>query len=200
MVRTELSIVGKKLLSIMQLCLLLLVTVAPVNGWSDETEQGCMFVKLLENPAFRDRYRNNLAKARFFDQVRNYDSTAMYGTIIKASINSGDGNPLALLDSFSTGCVACHNGIVTPQDSLNFKNNPDSRMQMLAGKHPIGMDYARYAAVNGNLRKPGELNPKLVLVGGKVSCVTCHDALNPAKNHLALNNSGRDLCIECHNL
>ena len=200
MVSTEMSIGWKKILAITQLCLLMLVTVAPINGWSDETERGCMFVKFLENPDFRDRYRKNLAKARFFDQEKKYDSKAMYGTIIKASINSGDDSPLGLLDSFSTGCVSCHNGIVTPQNSLNFKNNPDSKMQVLAGKHPIGMDYARYAAVNNNLRKPGELNPKLVLVGGKVSCVTCHDALNPEKNHLAMNNSGRDLCVECHNM
>jgi predicted CXXCH cytochrome family protein len=199
MERTELSIGRTKKPMITILSLLLLIGVVPLNGWSAETGQGrCMFVKFLENPSFRDRYRNNLVKARIFDEDKNFDSQAMYNNIVKASVSNGDDKKLGTLDSFSTGCIACHNGLVSPQESLNFKNNPDSRMQMLSGKHPIGMDYARYAAANSTLRKVNELNPKLVLVGGKVSCVTCHDALNPEKNHLALNTSGQDLCLECH--
>ena len=204
MVRTEMSVCTKRRLSIAQVSLLMLAVVVPVS-WGAQEEEGraqgrCVFVKVLENPAFRARYQENLARASVPKMERDSDSEALYGSIVKASIKSGDGSSRDYLDSFSTGCVTCHNGIVSRTDTLNFRNNPETRMQMISGKHPIGMDYGRYVASNHNLRKPEDLNPNLVLVGGKVSCVTCHDPLNPEKNHMALNDRGRALCLECHNL
>lgn len=199
MVRTALSMGRKKKVAILLGCFSLLVGVVPV-GWGGQRPDGpgkiCVFVKVLENPVFRARYKESLAKARYSPEES--DSQAMYGTIVKASIRSEDGKHQGMLDSFSTGCVSCHSGIVSRKDTLNFKNNPETRMQMLSGKHPIGMNYARYTRYRDTLRKVNELDPSLVLVGGKVSCVTCHDPLNPERYHLVRNDTGRDLCLECH--
>jgi hypothetical protein len=183
---------------------LLLAGIAVPAGWGaqkpDGVREGCVFVKVLENPTFRARYKKSLANARVFDQDGGNDSQAMYGTIVKASISTEDGKLLGSLDSFSTGCVSCHSGIVSRKDTLNFRNDPETRMQMISGKHPIGMNYERYTRYRDSLKKVDELDPKLVLVGGKVSCVTCHDLLNPEKDHLVRNDMGKDLCSECHTM
>lgn len=201
MVRTEKSIGVKKMFVVINSAMLLLTVVStgPLGvGQADATEKNCLFTKLLENPSFRTRYQQSLARARVFDQETPNDSQAMYGTIVKASIVKEDGKHVGSLDSFSAGCITCHDGIVSRKDLLNFRNDPETRMQMISGKHPIGMNYERYASRRDTLKKTDDLNSKLVLVGGKVSCVTCHDPLNPEKNHLALNDNGRDLCMECH--
>jgi predicted CXXCH cytochrome family protein len=196
MVYTEMSVGTKWILTTILTCLIILATIVPFCRGEEGPGMGsnrCAYSRLLEAPHYKERYQRNLLRSRVYN-----DSERMYGTIIKTSIGDQDGNYLGTLDTFSTGCIVCHDGVVTPMKKLNFRNNPESRMQMISGKHPIGMDYARYAAVNGDLRRPEQLNPKLVLIGGKVSCVTCHDPLNPKKNHLALNDSARELCMECH--
>jgi predicted CXXCH cytochrome family protein len=200
MVRTDKSIGMRKVVAVV-LTGLLSANVVPVSWGANETrhvEKSCLFTNLLENPSFRDRYRQNLAKARFYEQDVNNDNEAMYGSIVKASIVKEDGQRVGSLDSFSAGCITCHDGIVSRKDILNFRNDPKTRMQMISGKHPIGMNYENYTFYRDTLKKVGDLNPNLVLVGGKVSCVTCHDPFNPEKNHLALKNSGKDLCKECH--
>ena len=201
MVRTELSSCGKGILTFAQICLLVVVVAVPL-GWGaqkqDGAGKGCVFVKVLENPTFRDRYKKSLANARVFDQESGNDSQAMYGTVVRASISTEDGKPLGSLDSFSNGCVTCHSGIVSRKDTLNFRNDPESRMQMISGKHPIGMNYERYTRHRDTLKKVNELDSNLVLVGGKVSCVTCHDLLNPEKDHLVRSDTGKDLCSQCH--
>ena len=201
MARTERGIGARKLILVINSAALLLTADVPApgrTGYAEATDRNCMFTKLLENPSFRTRYRQSLGRARVFDQEAPDDSQAMYGTIVKASIVRVDGNQVGTLDSFSAGCVTCHDGIVSRKDILNFRNDPETRMQMISGKHPIGMNYERYAARRDTLKKVEELNPRLVLVGGKVSCVTCHDPLNSEKNHLAMGREGNDLCMECH--
>ena len=200
MVRTAKSI-GMKCVVTLSLIGLMTTSVIPVS-WGgqqgERVEKSCLFTKLLENPSFRNRYRQALASARMYDQEMSNGNEAMYGSIVKASIVQENGQRVGTLDSFSAGCVTCHDGIVSRKDILNYRNDPRTRMQMISGKHPIGMNYESYTVYRDTLKKVDELNPNLVLVEGKVSCVTCHDPFNPEKNHLALKNSGRDLCKECH--
>jgi len=203
MVRTDKGIGMWKMFTVAPGCLLILA-LAGSPAWADQKSAGiendCTFSKLLGNPTFRARYKQKLASESFSSHEGPSDSSKMYGNIVNASISNDDGEAPVRLDAFSTGCVACHDGIVSPKDALNFKNDPGSRMQMISGKHPIGMDYEKYAAANRDLKKPERLNPRMILVGGKVSCITCHDPLNPAKYHLAMNDNGRGLCLECHML
>jgi predicted CXXCH cytochrome family protein len=203
MARIEMSIGTKKLLSVTQICLILLVTVASVSrGGQQENAavSNCTFTKYLEDPANRTRYENTIAKARGgYTTANNYENAAMYGVIAKASFGTGNRENL---DSFSAGCLSCHDGKTASSVRPNLINNPDKKniMMMISGKHPIGMDYEKYAESNHNLKSLDEMSMNLTLAEGRVSCITCHDPLSSAQNHLTVTKSGIDLCSACHNM
>jgi predicted CXXCH cytochrome family protein len=60
------------------------------------------------------------------------------------------------------------------------------------------MDYASYAAFGRGYRPASMLDPKMVLVNGKVGCLTCHNPLNPERNHLVMSDHRSALCLSCH--
>jgi len=203
MVRTEMSIGKKKLLSVVQGCLILLVTVVSVS-WGIQQENtaksNCAFTKYLDDPASRDRYMNTFAKARGnYASANNYENAAMYGVIAKEGFDSENGENL---DSFSAGCLSCHDGKTASNVRPNLINNPDKKsiMMMISGKHPIGMDYEKYSQSNHKLKNLDEMSQNLTLAEGRVSCITCHDPLNSEQYHLRVTNSGIDLCSGCHNM
>jgi len=203
MVRTEMSIGTKKLLSVMQMCLILLVTVISVSWGMQQdntTKAICTFTKYLEDSANRDRYINTIANARgHYATAKDYENAAMYGVIAKSNFDNENGENL---DSFSAGCLSCHDGSTASNVMSNLKNTPykKSIMLMVSGKHPIGMDYEKYALANQNLKSLDEMSGNLTLAEGRVSCITCHDPLNPEQYHLRITKSGIDLCSACHNL
>ena len=203
MVRTEMSIGTKKLLSVVQVCLILLVTVVSVS-WGIQQENAtktiCTFSKYLEDPANRDRYINTIAKARGdYATIKNYENAAMYGVIAKTSFDTEN---VENLDSFSAGCLSCHDGKTASNVRPNLKNDPDKRsvMIMMSGKHPIGMDYEKYSQSNHGLKSLDEMSQNLTLAEGRVSCITCHDPLNSQQYHLRVPGSGIDLCSGCHTM
>jgi predicted CXXCH cytochrome family protein len=197
------SIDKKKLLSVVQISLILLVTVVSIS-WGiqqeNETKSKCTFTKYLEDPDNRARYENTIAKARgSYATVNNYDNAAMYGVIAKSSFDSENGENL---DSFSAGCLSCHDGKTASNVIPNLKNNPDKKsiMIMMSGKHPIGMDYEKYSVSSRKLKSLDEMSQNLTLAEGRVSCITCHDPLNSEYNHLRITTTGMDLCSSCHNV
>ena len=202
MVHTEMSI-GLKMLSVAQASMLFFLTMVSI-GWGmeqdNETKSKCAFTKYLQNPDNRERYENTLARARgTYAQKNNYDNAAMYGVIAKASFGIDNGENL---DSFSAGCLSCHDGKSASNVRPNFRNSPNKKsiMMMISGKHPIGMDYEKYAMSNHHLKSLDEMGQNLTLVEGRVSCITCHDPLSPENNHLVATQSGVDLCSACHTL
>lgn len=109
----------------------------------------------------------------------------------------------AAIDSFSQDCMTCHDGLRGSDVRLVFRNSPGNSgkgMRASGKDHPIGMDYANYAAFGGGGYNPvSMLNPKMMLINGKVGCLTCHNPLNPEKNHLVMSDFGSALCLTCHN-
>jgi predicted CXXCH cytochrome family protein len=94
----------------------------------------------------------------------------------------------------STRCLSCHDGSVTRGTLL--KPHVDG-----GGDHPVEIDYGRsFARRPRVLRPPGALPDALPLVGGKVSCTTCHDARSPEKGKPALTTRGSALCFACHSI
>ena len=105
------------------------------------------------------------------------------------------------IDSFSKDCVSCHDGLRASDVSVNYRNNPDGSRtgRHFSGKdHPIGMEYASYASFRRGYRPVAQLNPKMLLVNGKVGCLTCHNPLNPEKSHLVMSDRRSALCLTCH--
>ena len=202
MVRTQVSNGMKKVLSVSLVCLILVVTVVSVS-WGIPLEKApisnCEFSKYLEDPANRAKYEFTIEKARAsYASVSKYDNAAMYGVIVKAGFDAENGENL---DSFSAGCLSCHDGKSASNVRPNLQNNPDKKsiMKMVSAKHPIGMDYEKYTTTNKNLKSLDEMSQNLTLAEGRVSCITCHDPLNSGQNHLTITKTGIDLCSACHN-
>ena len=209
MVRTEMNVISKTFYFVVYICMILLVTTVSVS-WSIEQEQEqeqvqapkaiCKFSKYLENSANRARYKKTVARARSgYATENNFENAAMYGVIVNANIGNNNGENL---DSFSAGCLSCHDGTSASNVRPNLINNPDRKHKMMriSGKHPIGMDYEKYAATNRNLKSLDEMSISVTLAEGRVSCITCHDPLNSEQNHLVITRSGADLCSACHTM
>lgn len=105
------------------------------------------------------------------------------------------------IDSFSKDCVSCHDGLRASDVSVNYRNSSGGSRTggHFSGKdHPIGMEYASYASFGRGYKPVTMLNPKMLLVKGKVGCLTCHNPLNPEKSHLVMSDYRSALCLTCH--
>ena len=105
------------------------------------------------------------------------------------------------LDTVSFDCITCHDGISAPLHDIRFKNDTvrTDGMKMVIGPHPIGMHYGSAAyAKPGTLRDQSSLNEDMVLVDGRVGCLSCHNPLNPEKKHLIVGLDQSKLCLTCH--
>jgi Cytochrome c7 and related cytochrome c len=84
----------------------------------------------------------------------------------------------------SGSCTGCHTGV-----SGNFEH----------GGHRVEVPYEPYGK---ELRaKPEERGVNVVLPGGRITCLTCHDPKSKLPDHLAANIGGpveKRLCTACH--
>lgn len=172
---------------------------------SSSTGETCAFSLQMEKSAFRMRYMQKVAKF----QDRNFTEVSaveeMYTNVKKVSLFSdeieGSAADGAGVDQLSVDCLGCHDGSRASNVTINLKNDPFKRYGTGAGgnsDHPIGMDYARYVSRGGNDYKPIFGKSKMVLVDGKVGCLTCHDPSNQERGHLVMSDRGGDLCLSCH--
>ena len=105
------------------------------------------------------------------------------------------------LDSFSADCISCHDGVSASGIGVDLRDAPvgrRSQVDSFTSDHPIGMNYSNYVAVGRGYKHVGP-GTKMVFVGGKVGCITCHDPLNQEKGHLVMSDRGSALCTTCHN-
>ncbi|MBE9532238.1 MAG: hypothetical protein IME98_05480 [Proteobacteria bacterium] len=129
-----------------------------------------------------------LITVAFFLSV--YDSYAM------------SSRPGARLDDATRECMKCHN----MEAGKHFGPSHTS--------HVVGADYEEAAKVAPSLVSPASLDPRIRLIKGRISCITCHvsyveethadsvkDRDNPearAYPLLRVDNSGSGLCLKCH--
>ncbi len=194
----------KRVVLYAQICLMAFMTFVPA-GWGAERENSttskCTFSEYLENSENLVRYEDMISKGRYRHTLsNNHESAAVYLVIAK----SGYGVEQAKkLDTFSAGCLACHDGKSASKVRPAIVNSPGRKKElktMSLAKHPIGMDYDKYSTANTTLKSLDEMGQHLNLTEGRVSCITCHDPLNPEKNHLRVTKTGVDLCSACHNV
>lgn len=90
-------------------------------------------------------------------------------------------------DVESLSCLTCHDGSIGPMAHYSV-----GEAKAIGNSHRIGQQY---------VFKPGlSLSPArsgVVLVNGRVSCISCHDMAKPG-NHLAVDMKGSALCLTCH--
>ena len=163
-------------------------------GENDSEEGTCSFSKQLEDKSERDNFLKQLNAAK-------EASFSRYGEIMANTVKfrRPDGQ-IVEIDTFSVGCLSCHDGITAPARDIRIKNDTDPgvSIQSVLGSHPIGMNYGSYAYARREYKSLQALDPNMTLIDGKVGCLTCHNPLNPEKNHLAMNNDNSRLCFACH--
>ncbi|TYO98807.1 putative CXXCH cytochrome family protein [Geothermobacter ehrlichii] len=102
------------------------------------------------------------------------------------------------LDQVSLDCLECHEGSVGPAANYTIADQHNLTFQGMNFSHPIGMDYAKAAASNRELRPIDDLSPMISLYEGKVGCASCHNPFSHEKVMLVFDNKRSALCYECH--
>lgn len=118
-------------------------------------------------------------------------------------------------DLESAKCLSCHDGSFASDVTSGLAPRGMRGFLGKESEHPIGMYYS--AVGKGKFGKyvpRGVLNPAIVLVDGRVSCVSCHvkdsakdnRLMSTTSDHesctggekLAVSNYGSGLCLSCH--
>ena len=119
------------------------------------------------------------------------------------------------LDSFARGCMECHNGVGASHIAVKDARSPLQISGSMNVNHPVGMDYDEHANRKPRgYRSSASLDPNIVLVGGRVSCVSCHQLKEDepqqivtaqighsnctASSQLTVGPKETDLCLSCH--
>jgi hypothetical protein len=87
----------------------------------------------------------------------------------------------------SGACMMCHNGKYARDAQVGHRFD-------VPYPPPMNPDYRVSPS-------PEQFNPRVILVDGKVACVSCHDPASTLPNHLAGPTDGpvlKRLCVACH--
>lgn len=162
-------------------------------GQSDEPGSCYLAQQLASNELERAEYQARLNQIRAAGRSR-------FGERVLYSVTINLRGEQVSIDTVSLDCITCHDGMNTPTHELRAKNasGTSSGIDSLKGGHPIGMHYGSAAYTNRELRGIHELDEELVLVDGKVGCLSCHNLFNPKKKHLAKETVRSELCFSCH--
>jgi predicted CXXCH cytochrome family protein len=128
----------------------------------------------------------------------------MYDTIQPASF-SGESSFAGRrsnnnLDPISKECISCHDGVLAKEAKHRISSGYQQRtmsIETIRGAHPVGMDYDQYRW-NKQYVPATTFPAAMVLMDGKVTCVTCHNLLGENTNYLVVDNDKSGLCFTCH--
>ena len=129
---------------------------------------------------------------------------------------------LSELDDASKGCLRCHDGSRATRVTAKSAESPLQFKGARNMNHPVGMNYNTFAGKHAGTYRPlSSLDPAIHLVGGKVSCISCHkrkkvmrdqpqgfikfvlhdeqsNLICNATNELTVGPTTTDLCKACH--
>lgn len=131
---------------------------------------------------------------KFFAQMRDQGESMMAPGYLDSSLTAR-----AQVDRYSLQCMGCHNG---EGDSRMVSISPNMvvRHNGASLNHPIGANYDQISKFGGSYRPVARLSKKILLPGGLVSCVSCHEGYSKIHGKLVLSNARSALCLECHNI
>lgn len=108
------------------------------------------------------------------------------------------------IDHASRRCLGCHDGVSAREVSYRVPGGGgaahtasyDDRSR----NHPIGMPYPAGGKPRGlSPLRPGSLLPReVVLPGGNVGCLSCHNLYSQREMRLSVPVEGSQLCFACH--
>jgi predicted CXXCH cytochrome family protein len=107
----------------------------------------------------------------------------------KGNIQVDSKGDTAPLDNVSDYCLDCHT-----EASGSKPSHPTGHAD---GSHPVDVIYP--AKKNESFVPTAELDQRLLLLGGRVTCITCHDP-QTTDHSLVIPTEGSQICIACHRL
>ena len=100
-------------------------------------------------------------------------------------------------------CMGCHDGTIGSLADVTFPSTlegfPSAPLAPGSNSHPVDVDYAAAAQ-----RRPDSFTPvaalprEVLLLDGKITCVTCHHPDSPERFRVALSMDRSALCFSCH--
>lgn len=93
-------------------------------------------------------------------------------------INSAHIGNAKNIQSITDNCLQCH-------------NNQPPALQTTEADHPVNITYTQQTGYKQ------VTDPRIVLVNGKITCITCHDPYKTEPKRLVLP-SQNQLCLSCH--
>jgi predicted CXXCH cytochrome family protein len=167
-----------------------------VMAHEEGTTTPCDYPAYLADPAAQSEYQSMVAEHQLIARLRavrlEESAYARPDLLQRRGI---------IFDKVSLECLGCHDGNggrIAEHGKFDPTDVKALNMAKVAAKHPIGIDYAALSLTRESLRKVNELPPNMTLVDGRISCITCHDPLNPKAHNLAV--SEATLCFSCHNI
>ncbi|MHB8798369.1 MAG: cytochrome c3 family protein [Thermoanaerobaculia bacterium] len=99
--------------------------------------------------------------------------------------------------SVTTHCASCHDGVVASlvipkQASLATRSMPTSD---ISSNHPVDISYPSFQK---GFRSRSDVETTLPLVGGRITCETCHSGPEATSDRLSVSNERSRLCFVCH--
>ena len=129
--------------------------------------------------------------AKFFSSMADGAESVMHSGHLDATgrLSGQD------LDPYSFKCMECHSEKATIK-SLIITGSV-ARHISSSVNHPVGISY-RQAATFGGYHPREMLDERILLPGGRMSCISCHQGYSMQHGKLVI--EGEGLCYECHNL
>ena len=84
------------------------------------------------------------------------------------------------------------NILTITDECLQCHNNQPPAMQTSQADHPVNIFYSQKAGYKQ------VTDPRVVLVSGKITCITCHDPYQTTPQRLVMPNQNSQLCLTCH--
>ena len=180
------------------ICLLTLVGSAGWTRAGDADQAACDYSGSLKDPSARAKFLAMKAEMELIARIRMESGNAG----ADSDPSTGNGRE-RILDPISRECISCHarKGASAVEEITSAPHgSPLAGMTAISATHAIGTDYVKASLTRWNLHKPDELPKTMILVDGRIACITCHNPLNPQRYSLAVDNQGSDLCFACHRL
>ncbi|MEH6471265.1 MAG: cytochrome c3 family protein [Halopseudomonas sp.] len=132
----------------------------------------------------------------FFERMADGGNSLMLSGHLDANVAPAG----QLRDTYSIQCMTCHgdqSDAARSQVSVDAFNVVRHRSSSI--NHPVGVDYLK-AARFGGYRPITQLPAEIVLPGGQLSCISCHDAYSAQHGEVVVSQQGSKLCFQCHDL
>ena len=95
----------------------------------------------------------------------------------------------------SSSCLGCHDGVVATDALPGVRTAFASARPGGAAEHPIDVPYPR---MRKGFRAAFDLDPRLKLQDGMVTCHKCHRGTDDSPDRLSIPNTRSALCLGCH--